>query len=219
MSAAVYGVVERFSKPAALLIVMALTLPAVAPVAKLPPPYGVEDVKHVLERVQTRRQPNDQVCVYYGAAPAISVYGSAFGFSRGTYAIGGCHRGDSRRYLEELDTFRGSPRLWVVLTHSLPAYREREDIVAYLDTIGIRVDYVRIPSRAVGGNPLPAEGFLYDLSARPRLASADSGSFRLTGPNAADQRTSCANGPMIRSDFECTATPEPRCTRRPPAGS
>lgn len=221
VSAAVYGFVERFSKPAALLAVVGLTVPAVVPVARLRPPYRVEDMKYVLGQIQARRQPTDTVYVYYGAAPAMSVYDSTFGYSRGAYAVGGCHRGDSRGYLEELDTFRGDPRVWVVLTHSLFVYREREDILAYLDTIGTRMDYVSIPSRAVGRNPLPAEGFLFDLSAAPRLARADAGSFKLTGPNAVNHGDDCANGvqAMIRSDFACTGPPRTRCTRRPLAGS
>ncbi len=216
MAATVYGVVERFSNVAGLLAVVGLTLPAVAPVARLLPPYRVEDVKHVLEYVQVRRQPGDAVYVYYAAAPVMSIYDFTFGFSRDAYAVGGCHRGDSRRYLEELDTFRGNRRVWVVLTHSL--YREREDILTYLDTIGTRLDYVNIASRAVGRNPSPAEGFLYDLSAAARLTGANAESFKLTGRS--DQRATCVNGPqaMIPSDFECTGLPNTRCIRRPHAG-
>ena len=220
VSAAVYGFVESFSKPAALLAVAGLTAPAMVPVARILPPYRVEDMKSVLGHIQARRQPHDDVYVYYGAAPVMSLYDSAFGYSRGAYAVGGCHRGDSRGYLEELDTFRGSPRVWVVLTHSLFVYREREDIVAYLDTIGTRMDYVRTASRAVGRNPLPAEGFLYDLSAAPRLASAEAGSFKLTGSRVVRQGDDCGYGVqgMIRPDFECGPS-HAHCTRRPLAGS
>ena len=208
---------ERFSKRLAGLAVLGLSFLAVLPVAKTLPPYRVEDVKSVLRHVQTKRQPGDEVYVYYGAAPVMSVYDAAFGFTRGAYAVGGCHRGESRRYFEELDSFRGSPRVWVILTHSLPGYREREDIVAYLDAIGLRLEHVSIASRTVGNNSLPAEGFLYDLSTPARLAAAASGSFTVTGPNGVNQQNTCVSGPhtMIRSDFECAAPPNPRCTRRP----
>jgi len=216
VSAAVYGVVERFSKPVAVSVIIGLTLPAVTPVARLWPPYRIEHVKHVLKHVQANRQPNDMVYVYYGAAPAMSVYDSAFGFSRGEYAVGGCYRGDSQRYLEELDVFRGSSRLWVIITHSLALYREREDIVRYLDAIGTRLDYVAVASRAVGWTPYPAEGFLYDLSDATRLANADPQMFRLIGRIGAIPTYDCVSGPhaIIPSDLECTRPPNTRCTRR-----
>jgi hypothetical protein len=206
------------SRALAASTVAAITIAGVVPVATTLPPYRVEDVKHVLRYVQAKRQPGDQVYVYYGAAAVMSVYDTTFGFSPATYAVGGCHRGDSRRYFEELDTFRGTARVWIVLTHSLPAYREREDIVAYLDAIGTREDYVNVPSRAVSGQPLPAEGFAYNLSAPARLASSDSASFAVTGPSGTSQGNTCADGPhaMIPSDFVCAGTSGSRCVRRAP---
>jgi hypothetical protein len=207
----------RYSPRVAVLVAVAIIVPAALPVATKLPPYHVEHVKRVIGYVQARRQPGDDFYVYYAAAPVMSMYDSAFGFPPGAYAVGGCHRGDSRRYLEELDTFRGRPRVWVILTHSLPVYREREDILAYLDTIGTRKDYVSVLSRAVSGEPFPAEGFLYDLSRTAQLAAADSASFTVTNPIAANERNTCVNGPhaMIPSDFVCTGPPGTRCTRRP----
>jgi hypothetical protein len=217
----VHRAVASFSTPAAALAVTALVLPTVVPVAKLPPPYRVEDVKNVLEQVQTQRQSGDDIYVYYGAAPVMSVYDSVLGLSRRAYLVGGCHRGDTRGYLHELDTFRGNPRVWVILTHSLLVYREREDILSYLDTIGTRLDYVRVDSRAIGRALSPAEAVLYDLSRAPRLASMSAESFVPTGRVGLDSRLPCTNGPqaMIPSDFECTQPPNMRCTRRPLEGS
>jgi hypothetical protein len=222
VSAAVYHVVERFSKPAALMAVAALTIPPLAPVVRSGPPYRIEDITGVLRFIEARRQRDDDVYVYYGAAPAMSAYDSAFGLSRTAYTVGGCHRGDSQRYLEELDSFRGRSRVWVVvLTHGLPGYRERGDIVAYLDTIGTRVEYVTVASRYAGWTPPPAEGLLYDLSSATRLASADARTFKLTSPSGGTQPTACRHGPvtMIPSDFECNLPPHMGCTRRPVTGS
>ena len=209
------AVAARVSRPIAALAVVAVSVPAVLPAAMMLPPYRVEDVKSVLKSVQAKRQRGDDVYVYYAAAPVMSVYDAAFGFPVDTYAVGGCHRGDSRWYLEELDTFRGQSRVWVILTHSLPVYREREDILGYLDTIGRRLDQFSIPSRAPGYTPFPAEGFLYDLSAPARLASSDAASFAVTGPTGANQSNTCVSGPqvMIRSDFVCTGQPEMNCRR------
>lgn len=216
--AAAHRLAAQYSMPLATVLAICLTLPAVYPTASTPPPYRIEHAKAVLAHVQANRQPTDAIYVYYGAAPVVSVYDAAFGLSRAQYAVGGCYRGNSQRYLEELDNFRGNARVWVVLTHSLPLYREREDILAYLDTIGTQKDRVSVASYAVGRNPLPAEAYLYDLSSSSRLKSANASTFALMGPDSVNARLGCVNGPhvMIPSDFACTGPPNTRCTRRPP---
>jgi hypothetical protein len=213
----VYRLLARVSVPVAVLAASVLTLGAVTPVLASRPPYRIEDVKSVLSQVKSKRQAGDTTYVYYGAAPVMSVYAASFGFQPGEYLVGGCHRGNSRRYLEELDTFRGARRVWIVITHSLSEYREREDILAYLDAIGTRLDEVRVVSHAVGRTPASAEGFLYDLSVTPLLNGIDSGTFKLTGTSDLDPALGCANGPqaMIKSDFQCIGLPNTRCTRRP----
>ena len=71
-----------------------------------PPPYPLEETKPVLTRIRMSWQPGDQLYVYYGAAQAMNFYGQDSGFVREDYRIGGCHRGDPRAYLGELDDFR-----------------------------------------------------------------------------------------------------------------
>jgi hypothetical protein len=209
IGAAVEGVrrlLLPLSRPLATCVAIGCLAPAVYPVAAVPPPYRIEDMKPVLSYVRARRQPEDGIYVYYGAAPATTFYARRYGLDRSAYSIGGCHRGDSRRYLRELDTFRGRSRVWVLLTHALPRYREREDILAYLDTLGTRKDGLVIASRAVAWSPPPAEVFLYDLSDDDDAGSGSADSFRLSGPSSPDQRIACGEGPhvMVRSDF-----PEP----------
>ena len=216
-----HRLVGRHSKPAAAVIALGLTAPALYPVVGTPPPYRIEHAKPVLAHLQENRKAADAIYVYYGAAPVVSVYDGAFGLSRAQYAVGGCHRGDSRRYLEELDNFRGNARVWLVLTHSLPIYREREDILAYLDAIGTQKERVIVASRVVGRPQTAAEAYLYDLSAASKLTSAKASTFGLTGPGSVNSQGDCVNGPqvMIPSDFECTGPPDTRCTRRPPASA
>jgi len=216
--AAGHGLVGRYSMPAAAVIALGLTAPALYPVVSTPPPYRIEHVKAVLAHLQDNREATDAIYVYYGAAPAVSVYDAAFGLSRAEYAVGGCHRGESHRYLEELDNFRGNARVWLVLTHSLPIYREREDMLAYLDAIGTQKERVIVASHAVGPARAPAEVYRYDLSTVSKLASAKASTFALTGQDSVNAQNNCDNGPqvMIPSDFECTG-PDARCTRRPPA--
>jgi hypothetical protein len=180
-----------------------LILPAVYPVASKPPVYLTEHMKPVLAYVRERRRPGDGVYVYYGAAPAVTFYGRTFGLELGDYAVGGCNRGDNRRYLRELDTFRGRGRVWVLLTHDVPQLREGEVILAYLDAIGTRMDSLVIDSRGVGRQFPPAAVYLYDLSDAEKLAAASADSFRLTGAVPAGLHLGCGNGPqaMVETDF------------------
>jgi hypothetical protein len=186
--------VSRWSKPLGVLVSVLVTSSAVYPMAKTPPVYHFEDMKPVLAFMQERRRPNDSVYAYYGAAPEVSFYAGAFGLRDNAYAVGGCHRGDSRRYFEEIDIFRGRPRVWLLITHTL--YREREDILHYLDTIGLRLDSFVMKSRFPDRSGSPAEVFLYDLSDPVRLSQATSVSSPVTGPPSANARYGCGQGPQ-----------------------
>jgi hypothetical protein len=178
-----------YSRALAVSAAVALLLPALYPLAATPPIYYAEHMKPVLSYVRERRQPGDGIYVYYGAALAVTFYGRRYGLGRSEYAIGGCHRGDGRRYLRELDTFRGRPRVWLLLTHDVPVRREGEDILAYLDAIGTRRDGFVFESRGPGRGLPPAAAYLYDLSDGDKLGRAAADSFPLTGPPPTNRPT------------------------------
>lgn len=193
----------RFSRVAGALAVAGLLLPALYPLARTPPAYYTEHMKPVLAYVRERRRPDDAVYVYYGAAPAVTFYGPRYGLGRGDYLVGGCHRGDGRRYLRELDTLRGRSRVWLIMTHAGPRFREREDILAYLDAAGTRLDGFAVESHGVATNLLPAEAYLYDLSGGREASAGAADAFRLTGPSSPGERFGCGEGPqaMVETDF------------------
>jgi hypothetical protein len=83
----------------------------------------------------------------------------------------------------------------VVLTHAIPYFHERDDILSYLDTIGVRRDYFVEQSRASG--LLPAEVILYDLSDPRRLESATATSIPLIGPTSVEERLVCEGDPPV----------------------
>ena len=180
-----------------------LVAPCIYPLLAKPPVYITEHMKPVLSHLRERRRPGDAVYVYYGAAPAVTFYGERYGLARGDYAVGGCNRGDTRRYLRELDSFRGRSRVWVLVTHAGARLREREDILAYLDAVGTRNDALVIESRGVGRRLPPAAVYLYDLSAGEKSSAVDAATFPLTGPAVAGGHTDCGVGPqaMARTDF------------------
>jgi hypothetical protein len=198
-----FRLVRSRSSVLAGAIVFGVLAPAVFPVAVTPPVYLNEHIKPILALVQAERRAGDDIYVYYGAAPVVAFYAPHYGLGRQEYSVGGCHRGDTRSYFRELDTFRGRTRVWLLITHSLPRYREREDIVAYMDTIGRRITSVTVPSRAVGRTPPPAEAYLYDLSDPEKGAIASASTFPLSGSSSVDARVACSDGPQAggRSDF------------------
>jgi hypothetical protein len=175
---------------AALVYAVAL-LPALAGFAGDPPVYRIEETRQLLRAVAARRQPGDAVYVYYGAGHALRLYGPRYGLQTGDYLLGGCHRGDTRAYLEEVDRFRGKPRLWVLFSHAQPRLGEQQSLLAYLDRLGTRRLTLRaLPHGKMFG--LPAEAFLYDLSGaeRTRIAAA---SFPIApAPSSISERLACA---------------------------
>jgi hypothetical protein len=180
----------------------ALVALALSPVVLSPPPYGREDVVPVLEMLRRERKPGDGVYVYYGAAPSIDYYGARHGLPPDAYRVGGCHRGESGRYLAELDSFRGNPRVWLLITHASRHY-ERSDILGYLDAIGTRKARFSSWPRTPSGEHQPADAFLYDLSDATRLAATSASAFPLRGPSSDDRHVPCGEGPLaiVPSEF------------------
>jgi hypothetical protein len=177
--------------PAGAVAMALLAAPTVVPVLTDPPPYRLEDTRPVLAYLQSKREKNDAIYVYYGAMHAVTYYGSQYGLVPTDYAVGRYHRGNNRCYLEDIDTFRGQRRLWIVIAHPYLETRERDDILGYLDSIGVKRDSFSVPSRAPGRNPPAAEIFLYDLSNSGR-SSVTPASFKAAGPSA--DSTDCVSG-------------------------
>jgi hypothetical protein len=106
------------SKGLGWILYAALGGAALSPLIKMPPVYHVEDMKPVLAWLRAERRAGDRIYAYYGAAPATAYYAGRFGLRDEDYAVG-VHRGDGRRYFQELTASR-KPARWVLLTHSLP---------------------------------------------------------------------------------------------------
>jgi hypothetical protein len=185
------GHAAALALPAVLVYVAAL-VPAIFGFGANPPVYRIEETRPLLRSVAARRQAGDAIYVYYGAGHALRFYGPRYGFQPEDYLLGGCHRGDTRAYLLDLDRFRGRRRVWVLFSHAQPHLGEEATMLAYLDRLGARLLTLRtLPHGRMFG--LPAEAFLYDLSAatgRPPVAAA---SFPLVpGSNRLAARFACA---------------------------
>ena len=198
IAASIYGLYEwltpRSKYVAAALCVLIVGV-GTYPVAAIPPPYHNEDVKPVLKYMRNNWRPGDILYVFNGATIAFTFYSLDYDFRTNEYVLGRCHRGDNIRYRQELDRFRGRPRVWILLAHAIPYLRERDDIVTYLDAIGLRRHNFVVQSRING--ELPAEVMLYDLSDSNRLRAANAQSVPLIGPSSVDARTDCQDMPLL----------------------
>lgn len=166
---------------------------AAFPMLQTPPPYQMEDIKPLLAHLREQRRAGDTLYVYYGGLPAYRYY-VKYGQASENYLSGGCHREDSRSYLRELDRLRGTPRLWVMIVHTSPRYREFEDLTSYLAAIGTKRGELVVPGRGPADSanaPLPASLFLYDLSPTPRAAAISAETFALQGITGRDSRGPC----------------------------
>ena len=172
-----------------------------------------QDVRPALAYLRSQWRAGDRLYVYWGAWQAASFYADRYGFHETDMVFGNCHVRRPRDLLAELDQLRGRQRVWVLTTHSLPAFAEREIIAGYYDAIGVRLDTLLVAPAPVPPRA-PADWVrmrtvtlhLYDLSVPARLASTTAESFVL--PPLSDD-------PRILDCSHSAALPRP-ATKSPP---
>ena len=188
--------VSRQSFYAGFATALLLTIPAVFPVIRQPPPYRIDDVKPALSYLQKHHLAGDGIYVFYNAVPAMSFYAPKFGFETKDYTAGGCHRGETRSYLIELDRLRGQRRVWVLILAAHTGARLHGNILRYSDTIGRQLDYFAAPSRTINGLGSPASLYLYDFSDIQRLNAISAATFQV---DRQEDVISCDIGPIAMS--------------------
>jgi len=140
-----------------VLIVAAQTLYAA------PPVYRREEITPALAYLRTASRASDERYIYYGAVPAYDFYAARDSVGAGA-TKGGCHRGDVRAYLREVDALRGHPRVWLLFAHERASLSERSAILAHLDTVGAARDSLVVTGRDTNGQATYVRLYLYDLS-------------------------------------------------------
>jgi hypothetical protein len=116
------------------------------------------------------------VYVYYGAGQAFYYYAARYALPMQQVTMGRCSVGNPRGYLRQLDQLRGRDRVWIVGSHAVRQGGELIVMLAYLNTIGRRVDAMPIPG-TTGRTVEAAYLYLYDLSDPERLRAATSEDF------------------------------------------
>jgi hypothetical protein len=175
------------------LLPVVVYLLAAFPMLQTTPPYQMENMRPLLSRLHAARRPGDPLYVYYGGLPAYQYY-VKHGEAPPDYLTGACHRYDSRGYLRDLDRLRGTRRLWVLIVHTSPRFREFEDLTNYLNAIGSKREELIVLGRGPADSanaPLPASLFLYDLGPTPQAATVSAETFPLLGPTGGDSRRPC----------------------------
>ena len=100
------------------------------------------------------------------------------------------------------------------MTHALPQFRERDDMLRYLDAIGTRLNAFSVPTRRGPVAGTPAEAFLYDLSDPGRLQRATADSFLLDRQNP-QARRGCEEGPATITALQLTTVETPSLASPP----
>lgn len=101
-------------------------------------PYSPNDLRPVYAAgIHRNRRPGDRLYVYYAGLQPFEWYRTRFPIADDHVVRGGCYRPAWREYLRELDAFRGTGRVWVVIVH--PAWvngvHEGAVIERYLDRV------------------------------------------------------------------------------------
>jgi len=170
----VRSAVATAGRPLGVAIVALAAITSVHTLYAYFPLYPDKDIRDVFAYVQARRQPQDAVYAFYNAGHAIAYYGPQYDLLPQEVVIGVCPGSNTRRLLNELDRFRGKPRLWVIISHAVGPFRERETILGYLAAAGTERDSI-----VVGKPRLGSSAYLYDLSNSKRLHAVSAAAYIL----------------------------------------
>jgi len=172
-----------------VLVVAPFAVIPVLALVRIPPPYFYEAYKPVLAYAQSQRRPGDVVYVFANAFEGVDHYGPRYGLPSGSYVLGTCDERETRPFVEQVDRFRGTPRLWVIGS-SLPDFQNARDAIdRYLGTIGIRRDVYAVPSPLVPQFGA-ASAELFDLSDTTRLRATTVATFQ-PPPNTTGRFPAC----------------------------
>jgi hypothetical protein len=182
-------------QPAVGVVLALLAVWTAYPVLRTPPTYHLQQVRVLSQFVASRRARGSPLYVYYGVIPEFSYYGPRYGLIDEGVIPGACHRGDTRGYFQEIDQMRGQKDAWILVGNSLPMYHEREDIIRYLDAIGVRRSNNILEPRTYGFYVPPVGALNYDLSDVGRYENVSASNFPVSGPTGENPGRPCGFGP------------------------
>jgi hypothetical protein len=115
-------------------------------------PKYFEHIRPSMDFVRDSWKDGDRMYVSYGALPAFRFYAPFYGLENISYEFG--EREDYKNpqnILSQLDSFKGQPRVWILLSHVYENgdFNEKDSILNYLNQIGERKREFRVPGTSV----------------------------------------------------------------------
>jgi hypothetical protein len=115
-------------------------------------PKYFEHIRPTMETLRDSWKEGDAMYVSYGALPAFRFYAPFYGLENISYEFGQ-REGykDPQNILSQLDSFKGQPRLWILLSHVYEKgdFNERDFIQDYLNQTGEKKREFRVPGTSV----------------------------------------------------------------------
>ena len=168
---------EKITFPVIGIALAALLLlhPASSEAFRLTTARGSEEVRPVLQYINTNRADGDKLYVYPGARKAFLYYADRFQIADSEYTIGSGSAyklQDLQLYVDDINRFSGEKRVWFFFSNvksrglgvKSGARMDEEMFYIYqLDNIGVRLDTFRVKN---------AVAYLYDLSGGSNAVSS-----------------------------------------------
>jgi len=115
-------------------------------------PKYFEHIRPTMETLRDSWKDGDAMFVSYGALPAFRFYAPFYGLEDISYEIGKREDyKDPQNILSQLDSFKGQPRVWILLSHVYEKgdFNEKDFILNYLNQIGEKKREFRVPGTSV----------------------------------------------------------------------
>jgi hypothetical protein len=115
-------------------------------------PKYFEHIRPIMEHLRDSWKDGDALYVSYGALPAFRFYAPFYGLENISYAFGEREAYKTpQKILSQLDSFKGQPRVWILLSHVYEKgdFNEREFALNYLDQTGDQRREFRLPGTSV----------------------------------------------------------------------
>jgi hypothetical protein len=124
------------------LIALLLAKPIYLAADTLIHPLRPDDIKVGILYIESHQQPGDLWYVYYSTKYQLAYYAAVYNLPMTNVHVGFDCRTDRACYSRDVSQFRGSPRMWVLLSHILLYDGGDEGTLLRdeLDVIGTRLD-------------------------------------------------------------------------------
>jgi hypothetical protein len=141
---------------AIVLLAAVIAKPAWLAGKRLVHPDRGEDLKIAMRYMRSHQRPGDICYVYYGAKYQLAYYSELYKLPEINVQIGSDCGRTSNCYAADLERMRGSPRVWILLSHILVGNDWNEELIlrSQLDAAGVRLDLYQTSG---------ARAYLYDL--------------------------------------------------------